>query len=92
VQLLVEYLADLASALHEDDPGHGGIGDLDDEAVARAYLLLHRAEARADRCRSKLGLDPLSAARLGRDIAAGQVDMARLMAEISKQRRTEEQP
>jgi hypothetical protein len=72
VQLLVEYLGD-------------EVGDLGDDAVRSAYLLLHRAEARADRSRARLGLDPLSAARLGRDTAAASVDVARVMAELARQ-------
>lgn len=79
VQLLVEYLS-VAGAVAGD-----GVGDLGDEKVRAAYLLLHRAEARADRSRARLGLDPLSAARLGRDKAAASVDVARLMAELARQ-------
>lgn len=41
---------------------------------------LSKLEARAESLRSKLGLDPTSRARLGRDVAAGRVDMARLMS------------
>jgi hypothetical protein len=48
--------------------------------VKSAYLLLHRAESRAATLRARLGLDPLSRARLGKDIAAAEVDVARLMA------------
>lgn len=81
VQLLTEYLEKAAEETED------GIGDLDDDAVRAAYLLLHRAEARADRSRARLGLDPLSAARLGRDRAAGAVDMARLMAEMERRER-----
>lgn len=75
VQLLTEYL---------EERGKGGVGDLANERVLSAYNLLHRAEARADRARSKLGLDPLSRARLGKDIAQGRAaDMA---AELSRMR------
>lgn len=80
-QLLVEYLAKAGEETGD------GIGDLELEAVRAAYLLLHRAEARADRSRSRLGLDPLSAARLGRDKAAATADMARVMAELERQDR-----
>lgn len=73
-QLLSEYLGD-------------EVGDLADEKVRAAYLLLHRAEARADRGRARLGLDPLSAARLGRDTAAASVDVARLMQELEERDR-----
>jgi len=79
VQLLTEYLADRA--------GESGVGDLDDESIRAAYLLLHRAEARADRSRSKLGLDPLSRARLGRDVALGHraaMDTASIMTQLAR--------
>jgi hypothetical protein len=58
-------------------------GDLDDEGNPRpASSLMNALEARAEALRSRLGLDPLSRARLGRDIAAGQVDVARLLAAL----------
>jgi hypothetical protein len=76
VQLLTEYLAVKAEAAGD------GIGDLDDDRVKAAYLLLHRAESRASSGRARLGLDPLSQARLGRDRAAASVDMAQLMAQL----------
>lgn len=81
VQLLTEYLTKRGEATGD------GIGDLDDERVRSAYLLLHRAEARATTQRTRLGLDPLSAARLGRDRAAASVDMARVMAELERRDR-----
>jgi len=43
---------------------------------------LHRHETRAMNLRSRLGLDPLSRARLGKDVASQRFDMARLFAEI----------
>ena len=53
--------------------------DLDgDENVRPAADLLNRLTKQAESMRSKLGLDPLSRARLGRDAAAGAVDLARL--------------
>ncbi len=75
VQLLTEYLAKAGNESGD------GVGDLDADRVKSAYALLHKAESRAATGRSRLGLDPLSRARLGRDVAAGRVDMARLMAE-----------
>ena len=74
VQLLSEYLAKAGEETQD------GVGDLDDDRVRSAYLLLHRAEARALSGRRALGLDPLAAARLGRDVAAAGVDMARLLS------------
>jgi hypothetical protein len=75
VQLVTEWLTEQA----ED-----GVGDLDEASVRAAHLLLHRAESRATSGRTRLGLDPLSAARLGRDRAASAVDMARVMQELKR--------
>lgn len=79
VQLLTEYLEQKATS------ADSGVGDLGDERVRAAHLLLHRAEARADRSRARLGLDPLSAARLGRDRTAAALDAAQLMAGLERQ-------
>lgn len=57
--------------------------DADGEVLGAANMLT-RLEKQAESLRSKLGLDPLSRARLGRDVAAGKVDLARLMAEESE--------
>lgn len=81
VVLLTEYLAK-AGERTED-----GVGNLKAEEVRSAYLLLHRAEGRATTQRTRLGLDPLSRARLGKDVAAGQLDAARLMAELEERDR-----
>lgn len=78
-QLLTEYLE--AKGAETAD----GVGDLDDERVRSAYLLLHRAEARATTGRTRLGLDPLSRARLGKDVAQGaaaNADVALRMAQL----------
>lgn len=84
VQLITEWLADQATDKHP-------IGDLGDERVRAAYLLLHRAETRATTGRTRLGLDPLSAARLGRDKTAAALDAAQLMAQLEKAAREQEQ-
>lgn len=68
VQLVTEWLAD-----------HGGTLD-DDGTVKPAAELLLRLERTAQSLRSVLGLDPLSRARLGRDVASARVDLARLWA------------
>jgi hypothetical protein len=81
VQLATEYLHEKAAQ------AGNGVGDLADERVKSAHLLLHRAEARADRSRARLGLDPLSAARLGKDRTAAALDAAQLMAQLEKQER-----
>ncbi len=76
VQLLMEYLA---------RRGGDGLGDLEEDRVRTAHLLLHRAEARADRGRARLGLDPASRARLGKDVAQGRAaDAAAVMAELHR--------
>lgn len=68
VQLLTEYLA----ARAED-----GVGDPDDKRTRAAWIMLDRAESRAESGRARLGLDPLSRARLGKDVAQGrQADAA----------------
>jgi hypothetical protein len=71
VQLVTEWLMDRGS----------DIGD-DGEVLAAAEYL-RRWEAQALKHRERLGLDPLARAKLGKDVAAGSVDMARLMAELS---------
>lgn len=81
VQLLTEYLEARGQASSD------GVGDLRAEDVRSAYLLLHRAEARALSGRKALGLDPLSRAKLGKDVALGEaarVDVARVMAELHR--------
>ena len=81
VQLLSEYLAARAEAAGD------GIGDLTSESVRSAYLLLHRAESRAASSRSRLGLTPVSAARLGKHVAQGaaaQADVATAMAMLHR--------
>ena len=48
--------------------------------VARAEGALHRAETRAANARARLGLDPLSRARLGKDVTASEVSLTALLA------------
>ena len=56
-------------------------GTLDENGVPRpALTALKDFERLASTARSRLGLDPLSRAQLGRDVAAQQVDLARLMS------------
>lgn len=58
-------------------------GTLDDNVVPRPALsALKDFENRAARERTRLGLDPLSRAQLGRDVMAQQVDLARLMSAV----------
>lgn len=58
VQLLEEHLGD-------------SVGDLTDERTQSGYTLLLKFHARAESGRKQLGLDPLSRARLGKDVAQG---------------------
>lgn len=75
VQLLEEYL------------GHQ-VGDLESPRVLSAYTLLLKLQGRAESGRRQLGLDPLSRARLGKDVAQGrQADAAAIMAELHRQER-----
>lgn len=56
-------------------------GPLDADGVPRPALsALKDFERLASTARQRLGLDPLSRAALGRDIAAREVDLARLMS------------
>lgn len=58
------------------------VGLLDDRGRPRGAVdTLLRCESLAAKARTVLGLDPLSRARLGRDVTAARVDMARLMAD-----------
>jgi hypothetical protein len=86
VQLLTEYV------IKRGEEAGNGVGDLEQDRVRSAYLLLHRAEARATTQRTRLGLDPLSRARLGKDVAAGQLDAARLFAELERRDQHDGQP
>lgn len=79
VQLLSEYL------IAKGEESGDGLGDLGDERIKAAYLLLHRAEARAASGRTRLGLTPIAAARMGKDVAIGQAastDVAVRMAQL----------
>lgn len=93
VQLVSEWLGDHGGDLYAAQVPVGSKGDTItvEGEVRSASLLLNRLEARAESLRSKLGLDPLSRARLGRDVAAGQVDLARLMADEQERRRREQE-
>lgn len=44
-----------------------------------------KLEAHASMLRTKLGLDPLARARLGRDAASAQADMAQVMAQLARE-------
>jgi hypothetical protein len=77
-RLLESYIAKLAEG---DDTG---VGDLADEATRAAWSLLHRCETRAQSGRDRLGLSPLSSARIGRDKAAAGIDVAMIMAQLHK--------
>lgn len=69
VQLIEEWLTDQASEKHP-------MGDLGDDRVQAAYLQLHRASTRAASSRTRLGLTPASATRMGKNLAQGQAAAA----------------
>jgi hypothetical protein len=63
-------------------------GDIDAAGNVRpAAEYLRRWEAQALKHREQLGISPLARARMGRDVAAGSVDMAKLMADLEDDRR-----
>ena len=68
-----------------EDRGDAGI-DSDGE-VTSVLRVLKDWESRAEKARTRLGLDPLSAARLGRERTAAALDTAQLMAQLEKQER-----
>jgi hypothetical protein len=47
--------------------------------------LWRKLDAAASMHRTKLGLDPMSRARLGRDVASSQADMAQVMAQLARE-------
>jgi hypothetical protein len=67
-RLLESYLAKLVEASGDE------LGDPTSERARAAWSLLHRCETRAQSGRDRLGLSPLSAARIGRDKAAAGID------------------
>ncbi|MFI7130192.1 hypothetical protein ACIBQ1_31180 [Nonomuraea sp. NPDC050153] len=79
VQLLTEHLAD-----------HEASGCRSCPECARWDEQLRKWEGAAATHRGRLGLDPLSRARLGRDVAAASVDVARLMAGLDDGQADEE--
>jgi hypothetical protein len=59
----------------------GDIPELDGDGVVRAAAdLLLRLERQAEAQRQRLGLDPLSRARLGRDVAGTRLTIAQQLA------------
>ena len=50
--------------------------------------LWRKLDAAASMHRTKLGLDPLARARLGRDVASSQADMAQIMAQMDREERS----
>ncbi|MFR9803144.1 hypothetical protein ACL02T_12675 [Pseudonocardia sp. RS010] len=80
-QLLDEHLAQFGP-----DPDFG------DRRVSAAYTAHHKAATRADNARRRLGLDPLSRARLGRDVTAGRAnaDLVQLLTAERERREAEE--
>ena len=52
--------------------------------VRSAAVLLERVEKAVERHRDRLGLSPLAAARLGKDVAAQQVSLAQVWAQMDE--------
>jgi hypothetical protein len=77
-RLLESYLAKLAAESGDE------LGDPTSERGRSAWALLHRSETRAQSGRDRLGLSPLSSARIGRDKAAAGIDVAMIMAQLHK--------
>ena len=76
-------LADLTTTEEDAEFGKGTASKRTTSRHVESVLTqLHRHEVRAMNLRSRLGLDPLSRARLGKDVAAQRVDLARYFAEL----------
>lgn len=75
VALLEAYIAKAAERTGD------GVGNLSKRRVTAAYDYLHRAETRAASGRARLGLDPLSRAKLNSDVTSATVDLAKLFAD-----------
>ena len=97
MRLLSEYLSslELAAALAEMTAGtetevRDAPGRLTRrtalQRVESAWAALHKAEVRAMNLRSKLGLDPVSRARLGADLAETKLDLAKYWAQRDRER------
>lgn len=59
----------------------------DNGEVRAAAVLLERVERAVERHRDRLGLSPLAAARLGKDVAAQQVSLAQVWAAMDAEGR-----
>lgn len=57
----------------------------DNGEVRGAAVLLERVERAVERHRDRLGLSPLAAARLGKDVAAQQVSLAQVWAQMDQE-------
>ena len=67
----------------EADEGRGTVRRVSaSRKVSSLMSELHKAEVRAANRRKELGLTPLARARLGKDIASSQFDLARYFAEL----------
>lgn len=56
----------------------------DDGSVAPAAIYLIRVRGHAAAAASRLGLDPLSRAKLGKDVTSSKLDFAQLMAQLAE--------
>ncbi|MDQ4213774.1 hypothetical protein [Microbacterium capsulatum] len=71
LQLLDEWISNMTIEQQTAPTRRGGSSPLD---------LWRQFEATAQTARSRLGLDPLSRARLGRDVAQTRLDLAQLLS------------
>jgi hypothetical protein len=76
---MVERVAAHVQVLSE--AAANGVGDLTSKQLAAAHALLDRSETRLVKAESRLGFDPLSRSKLGRNVAAARLDLAKLMAD-----------
>lgn len=73
----------------EADEGRGTVRRVSaSRKVSSLMSELHKAEVRAANRRKELGLTPLARARLGKDIASSQFDLARYFAELDAAEKT----
>jgi hypothetical protein len=77
-------LTEVTEGEESEERSEGGLKakrQMKSRRVASVVEQLHKHEVRAMQLRARLGLDPLSRARLGKDVASQKLDLARLWAE-----------
>lgn len=77
---LADAIAETADEESTTERGEGGSTRTTRTRRTRSALdLLHRSESSAATHRARLGLDPASRARLGRDVTAAQTDLVQML-------------